>query len=259
MAARTRRRWPWVLLVLLAGVLALAWWLPARWVWQLVRNDYPAVHAGTVGGSVWDGEMDDLVVNGQRMGHLHWKLSRLSVFGRPRGRVDLQGDGVMANGHIARTDDGAIVIREWTFSVPMAYLKILWPAGMRLGGTLEGKVDRLRLADGWPVHIAARVDWHAAQATDHGQVVQLGDFHSRWQSPGGSVIRADLEDTGQGPVALDGKFLVTALGWRLEATARQRGAEPGLRQVLERLGRREADGRVRIQRHGGLTMTEKRL
>lgn len=258
MVSYSRRRWPWLVLALMAVLTALAWWFPARWAWLLMRDDYPAVHAGTVSGSIWKGEMKDLTVNGQRMGRLRWTLSRLSVFGRPRMQLDLGGAGVMANGHVARADDGAILISKLVFNVPMARLKVLWPTGMQLDGRLEGKIDRLRLADGWPVLVEARVDWRSARAVQQGREVDLGDFRSQWQSPGGSVIRADLADEGQGPLALDGQLMVTALGWRLDATLQQRRAEPGLRRLLERLGQRGADGSVRVRRHGGLAMMEKR-
>lgn len=258
MRSHTRRRWPWFVLLLLAGVVALAWWFPARWAWQWLQKDYPAVHAGAVSGSVWEGAVEDLTVNGQRMGRLRWSLSRLSVFGSPRGRLDLRGAGVMANGHIARDRDGAIMIRDLVFRVPMARLKLLWPAGLELGGTLQGKVAAMRLVDGWPVRLQARVDWRSAQVTSPDGTVALGHLQSRWQAPGGSVVQADLADAGGGPVALDGQLVVTALGWRMHAVARPRHPDPALSRLLERFGQRRADGSVRMQRHGGLAMMEKR-
>lgn len=258
MASRSRRRWPWIVLVVLLALLALAWWFPARWAWSMVRSDYPTVQVETVAGSVWDGRARGLVVNGQRLGRLHWTLSRMAVFGRLRGQIDLDGAGIMVDGHVARTGDDAIVARDLHFSVPMERLKVLWPVGTPLGGTLEGQVAEVRLVDGWPVQLQAHVAWQSAQAEVQGRRVMLGELESRWSAPGGSVIQADLTDAGnRGPLDLEGRFVATALGWRLQATLRSRRAEPGLRRLLDRYGQRQSDGSVRIERHGGLAMAER--
>ncbi len=258
MASRSRRRWPRVVLAVLLALFALAWWFPARWAWWMVRGDYPAVHVETVGGSVWDGHARGLVVNGQRLGRLHWTLSRMAVFGRLRGQVDLGGAGVMVDGHVARAGDDVIVARDLHFSVPMQRLKVLWPAGMPLGGTLEGQVADMRLVDGWPVRLQARVTWQSAQAGAPGRRVVLGDLESRWSASGGGAIRADLADAGRGgPLGLEGRFVATALGWRLQATLRPRRADPKLRRLLERFGQRQPDGSVRVERHGGLAMARR--
>lgn len=250
---RRRRRWPWVVAAGLLACGALAWWFPARWVWPWIQAQYPAVHARTVAGSIWNGHLDGLVVNGQRFGRLDWSLSRRSVFGYPRARLHLAGDEVMANGHIARADGGAIVLDNWRFQVPLARLKVLWPTAMTLGGRLRGQVRRLRLSDGWPTVLEADVAWHDATATTRdGRTVALGGFRSHWTAPGGSVVQADLDDSGDGPVALDGRFVVTSLGWRLDARARARRPEPGLDALLRQLGERDADGAVRLRRRGGL-------
>ncbi|HET7300165.1 MAG TPA: type II secretion system protein N, partial [Oleiagrimonas sp.] len=187
--ARSRRRWPWLLLAVLLALLALAWWFPARWAWRLVQHDYPTVRVGTMSGSVWAGEANGLVVNGQHLGRLDWTLSRMAVFGHLRGQVDLSGAGVMLHGHIARAHDDAIVVSKLDFSVPMERLKVLWPTGMRLEGVVTGHVDKLRLVDGWPVQLQANVTWQSAQVGDAGREVMLGDIQSRWQAPGGTVIR----------------------------------------------------------------------
>lgn len=256
MALRARRRWPWFVVAVLLALAALAWWFPARWAWQWVNDDYPAVHVDAISGSVWDGEAQGLVVNGQHLGHVDWSLSRMAIFGRLHGQVDLDGAGVMIHGHVARVDDATVVVDNTDFSVPMERLKVLWPTGMSLAGTVVGHVDKLRLTDGWPVQLQAHVRWQSARINDQGQDVTLGDIQSRWTAPGGSVIHADLADAGHGPLRLRGQFVATALGWRLNADMRPRGAHPDLRRWLERLGQRQPDGSVRMQRHGGLAMAE---
>lgn len=257
MATRSRRRWPWFVLIVLLALVALAWWFPARWAWRLVHERYPTVHVTSVDGSVWDGQAQGLIVNGQALGHLHWNLSRMAVLGRLHGQVHLDGAGVMVDGHVARVDDGAIVASDLRFSVPMSRLKVLWPSGVQLDGTLKGQVDKLRLVDGWPVRLQAHATWQAAQAIEQGQGVVLGDLESQWSAPGGSVIRADLADAGKGPLDLEGRFVVTTLGWRLQATLHQKRDDPGLRRLLDRFGQRQSDGSVRIERHGGLAMMER--
>lgn len=256
MAPRTRRRWPWFVVAILLALAALAWWFPARWAWRLVDDQYPTVHVDTISGSVWNGEARGLVVNGRHLGHFDWSLSRMAVFGRMRGEVDLDGADVMIHGHVARVDKATMVVSNMDFSVPMARLKVLWPTGMQLDGTVAGHVDTLRLTDGWPVQLQAQVTWQSARIDDQGREVMLGDIQSHWTAPGGSVIHADLADAGTGPLHLRGQFVATALGWRLDASMRPRGLHPGLRRWLDRLGQQQPDGSVRLQRHGGLAMAE---
>lgn len=251
-AMPARRRWPWVLLFVLLALAALAWWFPARWAWRLVRHDYPAVHVDTVGGSIWQGHAGGLVVGGQHLGTLRWTLGRAAVLGHVHGRLDLHGAGVMANGHIARTADGAIVVRDAHFQVPMERLKVLWPTGMRLEGELQGDVARAHLVQGWPTRLEAKVRWHAAAAVTRGREVALGEWLSHWQASGGTVVTADLSDDGSGPVRLAGTFTATPLGWRLAALLTPRRDSAGLRQWLQRLGKPAPGGGVRVERHGGL-------
>jgi hypothetical protein len=117
---------------------------------------------------------------------------------------------------------------------------------------LHGKVPRLRLVDGWPVKLNAQVTWRAAQVVDAGDDVNLGTIKSQWQTVGGSVIRADISDAGDGPLQVRGRFVATALGWRLQARAQPRGRRPALRRLLERIGTSTGDGAITIRYRGGI-------
>ncbi|HET7266809.1 MAG TPA: type II secretion system protein N [Oleiagrimonas sp.] len=251
-ASRHRRRWPWVLVIVLVLLAAMVWWFPARWAWQFVRGDYPAVRVGDIEGSVWHGQADHVRVAGQSLGTLQWTLGRSALLGDLHGDVDLRGAGVMANGHIARDGNGAIVIDDAHFKVPMERLKVLWPNGADLLGQLRGDVDRARLVDGWPVQLRAHVRWHDAGMVTHGRTVMLGQWLSRWRASGNAAITARLHDDGNGPLRLRGRLTVTPLGWRIRADLVPRHAGIALRRWLRDIGKPMADGSVRIERHGGL-------
>lgn len=249
---RKRRRWPWLLVIVLMLLAAAVWWFPARWAWQMVRADYPAVHVGDINGSVWDGHADGVVVAGQELGTLRWTLGHAALLGDVRGTLDLRGAGVMANGHIARDDNGAIVVRDAHFRVPMGRLKVLWPNGTELLGQLRGDVAQAHLVHGWPVRLDAHVRWHDAGMVTHGRKVALGQWLSRWQASGDAAITATLRDDGSGPLRLHGRLTVTPVGWRVKADLEPRQAGIVLHRWLRDMGQPTADGGVRIERHGGL-------
>ncbi|HEX7339250.1 MAG TPA: type II secretion system protein N [Rhodanobacteraceae bacterium] len=251
-----RRRWPWLIagalgvLVVASGVLVA--FFPARWAWHWLRADYPLVRVGQVSGSVWNGRAQGLRVRGQSLGMLHWTLGRAALWGNVMLHVDLGGAGVMVNGHIQRDGDGAIVVRDMRFDVPMVRLKVLWPTGMRLAGHVQGDVARATLVEGWPTQLDARVHWSDAAVTYAGKTLALGQWCSRWHAAGGTVVSAALSDDGRGLVGMHGTLTATLLGWRLDATLTPRRAVPGLDAWLARLGRRAADGSVHVERKGGL-------
>jgi len=249
---RKRRRWPWLLLAVLVLVAATVWWFPARWAWQIVHDDYPAVRLGDIDGSVWDGRADDVVVAGQSLGTVHWTLERTALVGRVRGTLDLSGVGVMANGHIARDGNGAIVVRDAHFRVPMERLKVLWPNGAELTGQLRGEVARARLVNGWPARLDAQVRWQDAGMLAHGRKLALGQWLSRWRASGDATITARLRDDGNGPLRVRGRLTVTPLGWKAWADLVPREAGMALQRWLRDIGRPIPGGGVRIERHGGL-------
>lgn len=254
-AARVRRRWPWCVLALVLvalALLALGWWFPARWAWQWMRADYPAVQAGAVRGTVWDGSMRDLVVAGQPLGALHWTLGRGAVLGHVHGSIDLRGTGVHARGRFERLAPHVLALHDVQFRVSMQCLRALWPTGMRLLGDLQGMIGGATLAAGWPSRLDARLDWHDAAVVTQGRQLALGEWTSHWRAAGGTVVTAQLRDAGGGPVRLRGTFTATPIGWRLAADLQPRTPDAALRDLLQRLGTPTPDGGVRIERRGGL-------
>jgi general secretion pathway protein N len=239
--------------MVLVIAVALAWWFPAAWAWHLVRGNYPDVRLESVHGTVWHGRARKLIVDGQPLGRLDWRVSRRAVFGHLKADVALNGLGTRVSGHIARAADDAILVRNARFRWPAARLTSgWWPPDAQARGALHGKVSRLRLVDGWPVKLKAQVTWRSAQVIEDGKDVKLGTIQSQWQAQGGTVIHADIADADDGPLHVRGRFVATALGWRLEAHARPRGRAPALRRLLERIGTPAADGSITIGYRGGL-------
>lgn len=249
-----RQRWPWLLcvLVLLAGITVC--WFPARWAWTWVADRYPQVRVAAVDGSVWDGRMQGLVVDGVRLGGLRWNLGRSALWGQMHGSFDLDGPMLMADGHFRRADDGTTVVRDGHFRVPLQQLPLTWPGRKPPGGVLVGQLQHAQLVAGWPARLDATVTWQNAQVVANGSRIELGNFVMHWHEGKGAAIVADLSDQGDGPVALRGSIVLSPIGWRVDATLRPRTARADVRQLLGRLGRQGPDGSVRIQRHAGLEL-----
>ncbi|HET7359856.1 MAG TPA: type II secretion system protein N, partial [Rhodanobacteraceae bacterium] len=116
-----RRRWPWLLLVLLA-VVALVAWFPARWAWAWLAPRYPAVQAGAVHGSIWNGRADGVSFAAQPLGTVHWTLDRSALWGRLRLAASIEGPRLTADGNARRDRDGTLVGDDLHFRMAAAQL-----------------------------------------------------------------------------------------------------------------------------------------
>lgn len=247
-----RRRWPWVLCVLLILACMTVWWFPARWAWSLARDKYPEVHIASVHGSVWDGRAERMQVAGKALGTLRWQFGRSALWGKVHGDIALKGPLIVAEGHIKRAADGTTVVSHGHFRLPLQHVPLTWPDGKPLAGMLVGQVKHARLVRGWPAELDATVTWQDAAVIDGGARVALGTLVSHWRAGQGGVIRAEFADRGDGPVRLKGSFAATLLGWRVDATLRARDGSAAVGRVLARLGKPDADGSVQVHKQAGL-------
>ena len=245
-----------VLALLATLVLALLWFLPARWALPWIEPQLHGVRLQQVHGSVWDGDAGEVIgVAGQRLGPLHWQVSRRALLGDTRLHVVFAGLQLTFSGSIRHLPDGRIESDDLRLHVALdaraTYAKT--PLGQPLG-ELQVNVEHVVLQGGWPLELKAHGLWqHAAMLTANG-VVPLSDIQVEAQSQGG-VIQAQWHDVGAGPLQVQGQLQLSPLGWRLDTTLRARQPDPALQRWLAQLGPVAPDGSVHIQQRGGLAST----
>jgi len=241
------------LAVFAALIMALLWFLPARWALPWIEPQLHGLRLQQVHGSVWEGDAGELIgVEGQRLGQLHWRLSRRALLGDVQLQLAFDGPQTGFSGELRRLPDSRIAADNWRLHADLAVLNMDTPSPWgRPLGELQLSVEHVLLQGGWPLQLQAHGRWqHAAVQTGQGDVA-LGDMQLEAQAQGG-MIQAQWHDVGSGPLQANGELQLSPLGWRLDTTLRARQTDPALQGWLARLGPVSADGSVHIRQSGGL-------
>ena len=250
---RARQRWLIGGAALLLGTAALLWWLPARWALPLVEPRLHGMQLQQVQGRLWDGRAEQLIAaNGRALGTLRWKLSRRALLGEVRLRVDLDSPTLRFGGDVRQLIGERQEWRNVALWVDLARHRpaLSSPFGAPQG-TFELTVPYAVLQANWPLQLAAWARWRDAAVRTGGAPIALGSLRFLAQGEDG-VIRMQMYDEGNGPLALNGQLELNPLGWGLDARLQPRNGDPTLRHWLATLGHPDADGAVQLQRHGGL-------
>lgn len=242
--------------LLLLVAATLVWFLPASWAMWWIEPQLHGLRLQRVHGTLWDGAADAVLSrDGEDLGQLHWRLSRRALLGQAHLQLDLDGPRLALNGTLQSLPHRQIDVRALQAHADLALFSRYFAASdNRPEGELWLTLDHALLQSGWPMELQARGIWrHAAMHTRSG-TIPLGELRWQAQSHGG-VLQLRLRDHGDGPLQARGELLLSPLGWRLDATLRNRHTDPALSRWLAQWGPPAADGSVHIQRKGGLADT----
>ncbi|HEY0197136.1 MAG TPA: type II secretion system protein N [Rhodanobacter sp.] len=240
--------------VLVLAALLLVWFLPARWIVPRLESRLHGLRLEQISGSVWNGSAGQVRdADGRVMGKLQWQLSRLALIGRVSAQWRFDGPQFGLSGSMKRLSADQTELSAVNMHVELALLdrRMTTPFGQPRG-ELQLHVDRALLQGGWPLQLRSNAQWHHAAMQTSDGLVPLGELLAEATAQGG-VIQAQLHDDGRGPLEVMGQLQVIPLGWRMDVTLRARRADPVLSRWLDQLGSPDSDGRIHIQRNGGLT------
>ncbi len=244
-------------LVLLAALaVSLLWFLPARWVLPWIEPSLHGLRLQQVHGSVWNGEAGQVTaVGGQRLGQLHWRVSRHALLGDLRVQLVFDGPQLAFSGAMRRLPDSRVEADDVRLRADLAALDgYSGPLPGRPLGRLELTAPHVLLQGGWPLQGEAQGLWRrAALRTEQGDLA-LGDIQFEARAQAG-VIQVHWHDLGAGRLQVQGQLQLSPLGWRLDTTLRARQTDPALQRWLAGLGPVSDDGSVHIQQSGGLAGT----
>lgn len=255
---KRRRRWRVAALyaVLAAlGLAALAWNLPARWALPWITPRLHGVQLQGVGGSLWDGQADRVVLpDGRVLGRATWQVSRRAVYTAMPVHVELAGEQLAFSAAMRTLPGGRA---EWA-DVRLRAGLAAWPIGQVAGlgqplGEWQMTAGQVLLQAGWPLRMDLQAHWRDAALRTPSGLLPLGELTWTGTAHGG-VVDVRIHDVGTGPLQIQAQFLLSPLGWRLDAQLRQRGSNPLLGRWLAALGTVDAAGVVHVQRHGGVAL-----
>lgn len=253
-----KRRWRVVLLCAVAavlGVAALAWNLPARWALPWIAPRLHGVQLQSVSGSLWDGRAERVVLpDGRVVGRAAWVVSRRAMYTATPVHVKLDGEQLAFSAAMRALPRGRA---EWT-DVHLRADLAAWPLGQVAApgqplGEWQMTAGKVLLQGGWPLQLDLQARWRDAALRTPSGLLPLGDLAWTGTAHDG-VVDVRIHDVGTGPLHIEAHFLLSPLGWRLDAQLRQRGPNPLLRRWLAGLGAVDATGVVHVQRHGGVML-----
>jgi hypothetical protein len=200
-----------------AGVIALLIGLVATFPARLALSWFapPEVRAWGVDGTVWRGRAAELAVDAHGLGALSWHARPLRMLLlQPTWDFELRRQDGYARGRL-----GLSLFRDrQTISDLDASLSLetLPPAVVPIGvaGQVRVALQRLEIAQGWPVAIAGRAA--VANLDLPGVILTLGPFEFLFPGQAGPPL-TEIRSLG-GPLELDGRVELPARGrWLFDA------------------------------------------
>jgi general secretion pathway protein N len=245
-----KRVWPLVALGIGAFIVFALVTLPADVV--LSRITSPAASFSGVSGTLWNGRAQALRVGGMHAGSVEWDLHVLPLFtGQLSADVKVTRTDGFAQGEVAATPSGRLVLEGFTASFPVSAL----PANVAQGGwsgTLNLKLPRLVLEDGWPTQADGTIEALDLVGPAN-KPAEIGSYKIAFTganaSPG--VLSGALTDLG-GPLQVTGtvqlkpdrSYLVDGL------IATRPNAPTAVTNTLQYLGPPDAQGRRQFSFEG---------
>jgi general secretion pathway protein N len=240
-----------VLLAFAAGLFY--WFMPAGVATSLLARRAHGFVLDDVSGTVWDGRAGRVTtIDGRELGALSWHLGRDAILGRTHLDLNLDGRAGRFQGHLERPDADHMIWTGIDFRLDVTALSgPALPPELIPVGIIEGKVPRAELQGNWPVALDADVLWRAAAVKTPEGHITLGGIALKAGSQGG-ILRATLDDDGQGSLAVHAALAATPLGWRLDGKLVPRIEDTALSHLIARFGPLGRDGAVNLQRKAGL-------
>ena len=247
------RRW---FLFLAIGTLLCAIVLvtfPARVALKLLPESALPVQMEGVGGTLWSGHANRVLRDGRALGQLQWRLRPLPLL---RGRIDtdliLAGPELQGSGRIIAGGDGNLRVEGGKARFPAARLeRLLDVPALTLAGSVEVSLAALELRNRVPVALQGEAVWNDAGVSGAEQAV-FGTLRAEFAALPGGGFGGRVSDQGDGPLAVDGKFSTSLLGFEARATLRARDGNPQVQSALRHIGQMQPDGSVVYELRGGL-------
>jgi hypothetical protein len=144
---------------------------------------------------------------------------------------------------------GTLALRDVRFRLPAdAIGPVLDQGALHLLGTLAGVVDQATLAGGRITDASGSLRWSDAGVSGAADA-RFSEILATFAADPGGGIAGTLHDDGTGPLALQGRFTVSAVSFDLEATLRARDGDPAMAAALRRIGEPQPDGSSRLEIH----------
>lgn len=247
-------KWLLVLIVLVAVVAVLvAWTMPADVAYRYMASRLGPVSLVGVRGTVWDGHADGVSVFGRDLGELDWKIDKAPLFLRSvHADLRIRGADIDTSGILRRDADGNIDASDIRFRVPASlFSPALDLPSLRLLGTVSGTFKDLSMVDGLIANASGDARWSDAGVSGSAEA-RFSDILAEFSSKPDGSVAGTVADDGNGNLAVDGSFTITATGFQAEAFLSARNNDSRVQESLRYIGEQQADGSSHLIINGQL-------
>lgn len=254
MSAGRRRRWPWVLLGLLAVLVAGVATLPAELAWRwLLSGRLAGVELSGLTGTVWQGATTDLRIRGASLGALRWQLEPWSLLQfSPRLATTFDGPGIVGTAQLERARDGVLRAPALQLSAdarwlgPLLGMPWMQPQGQARLQASDVQVD----PDGVPRGGKVDVLWQQAALSGLVQAA-LGEVQIQAQGQDRRWL-GTVRNTAGGPLAIDGGFSLVERSYNAEIRLHALVPDDPVVQLLPQIALPQPDGSWLLRIEGQL-------
>ena len=212
----------------------------------------PGIQCEGVEGTLGEGSVNQLTLNGAKIGTLHWRfLPSALLQGELAYEVSASHDDALIDGRAGITLTGVGVVRDLRVNWPLEALVAPDMTGV-WGGRLTGHLDTVRIESGWPTRILGTIEilhLHAPNSNlDQGSYALVFT-----PAPEPKSVHADVKDT-DGPLAVTATLTLGAnRSYDLKGALTPREGTPEtLKDSFSMLGPPDANGRREFDLAGSL-------
>lgn len=238
-----KRLWPLVALGIGAYLVFALITLPAKVVLTHFAPD--DLRAAGVSGSAWHGRAQFIQYGVTNLGSVEWDLHPLVLLtGRVRADVRMRRLDGFVETELTMSPGNRVTLVDLTAALPLAALPPnIAPSSW--SGTVNAKLARLALVEGWPVEAEGTVE--AIDLTSGGErSIEIGSYRITFPPEQASedTLTAAVNDIG-GPLQVSGTLqLKSDRNYVLEGLIAPRPDAPAnVTQALQYLGPADAQGR----------------
>lgn len=242
-----------LLLVLIVIGAVVAWTLPADLALRWLKPNFGPMQLSGVSGTVWQGQASSVSAFGTPLGAMRWSVEKSPLLlRRVVARVGLSGGAIVVDGDVTRDADGSVLVQNSTFKLPA---EVAAPAldipALKLHGTIEGRLDEARLANGWVSGARGTARWREAAVSGEAEA-RLGELIAEFASQPDGTIAGTVKDDGSSNLEVAGQFVVSS--GQFDATARlvARNGDLQVTEALRYIGEPQPDGSSLLKIHGQL-------
>ncbi|MDZ4811991.1 MAG: type II secretion system protein N [Pseudomonadota bacterium] len=231
-----------ILLLVLAGIaIAMAWSLPARFVYDRFGARVQPLRLQGIEGTLWSGKSAMASYAARPLGPVQWRLEPMALlWGSAHGELRLDGAPInAASGFHASAR--RIVLEHSTATFPAS---LMAPAldipSLNLLGEVQVNMSDVVIEDGLIRSAIGSMTWNDVGVSGAAEA-RLGRLIVEFAPRVDGVVEGLVRDDG-GPMQASGHFELRGLQFKAEIKLNARAGHEHIREALLYIGERSLDG-----------------